>query len=237
MRRRALPARRGAKWQAVADAVVRIAVGEGRPVLIGTRTVRASEAISAVLRERGIAHVVLNAKQDGEEAEHRRRRRPGRARHRGDQHGRARHRHRARAGRAERGGLHVILTEYHESRRIDRQLFGRCARQGDPGSCEAIVALDDELFTTQARWLATRWRRSLGARTTLPAIGVALLRGIGQRAAERRNRDAREGRPETGSKAGADAGVLGERRMMKSSLVRACGVWRRAWRPRRVSTA
>ena len=47
---------------------------------------------------------------------------------------------------SEAGGLHVILTEYHESRRIDRQLFGRCARQGDPGSYESIVALDDELF-------------------------------------------------------------------------------------------
>ena len=46
----------------------------------------------------------------------------------------------------EAGGLHVILTEYHESRRIDRQLFGRAGRQGDPGSYESIVALDDELF-------------------------------------------------------------------------------------------
>ena len=44
------------------------------------------------------------------------------------------------------GGLHVILTEYHESRRIDRQLFGRAGRQGDPGSYESIVALDDEIF-------------------------------------------------------------------------------------------
>src|SRR5215510_1208793 len=46
----------------------------------------------------------------------------------------------------EAGGLHVILTEYHESRRIDRQLFGRAGRQGDPGSFESIIALDDELF-------------------------------------------------------------------------------------------
>lgn len=44
------------------------------------------------------------------------------------------------------GGLHVILTEFHESARIDRQLFGRCARQGKPGSVEAIVSVDDELF-------------------------------------------------------------------------------------------
>jgi len=44
----------------------------------------------------------------------------------------------------------VILTEYHESRRIDRQLFGRCARQGDPGSCEAVVSLEDDIFTVYA---------------------------------------------------------------------------------------
>ena len=58
-----------AKWQAVADAVERVAVQQGRPVLIGTRTVRASEEISAVLQARGLAHVVLNAKQDRGEAE------------------------------------------------------------------------------------------------------------------------------------------------------------------------
>lgn len=46
----------------------------------------------------------------------------------------------------EAGGLHVILTEFHDSARIDRQLFGRCARQGNPGSVEAIVSLEDELF-------------------------------------------------------------------------------------------
>src|ERR1700730_8004521 len=54
-------------------------------------------------------------------------------------------------GVAERGGLHVILTEFHESRRIDRQFFGRCARQGDPGSCEAIVSLEDEIYAMFAQ--------------------------------------------------------------------------------------
>ena len=63
-------------------------------------------------------------------------------------------------GVAEQGGLHVILTEFHESRRIDRPLFGRSARQGDPGSAEAIVALDDDLFDTQAPALA-RDRKSV----------------------------------------------------------------------------
>ena len=49
------------------------------------------------------------------------------------------------AGVAERGGLHVIATERHEARRIDRQLFGRCGRQGDPGTCEEFASLEDEL--------------------------------------------------------------------------------------------
>jgi preprotein translocase subunit SecA len=93
---------------------------------------------------------------------------------------------------AERGGLHVILTEYHESRRIDRQLFGRSARQGDPGSGEAIVALDDELFVSHVRQL-TRW---LAPRTAagrpVGTLALALLRRAAQAMAEARNRDARE---------------------------------------------
>ena len=59
---------------------------------------------------------------------------------------------------ARSGGLHVILTEYHESGRIDRQLFGRCGRQGDPGSYQAIVSLEDNLFEVHAG-LLTRWCR------------------------------------------------------------------------------
>jgi len=91
---------------------------------------------------------------------------------------------------AGRGGLHVILTEYHESRRIDRQLFGRSARQGDPGSGEAIVALDDELFVAHAPGLATMLARS--GRPVRP-LALGLLRWQAQWAAERHNRDVREG--------------------------------------------
>ena len=197
------PSRRGAivarcfadsasKWQAVVAAVERVAVQAGRPVLVGTRTVMASEALAALLAARGIEHVVLNARQDRDEAQ---------IIAAAGQAGRVTVATNM-AGRgtdivlgdgvAARGGLHVILTEYHESRRIDRQLFGRSARQGDPGSGEAIVALDDELFVTQAPRLA-RWlgRRAAAGQQT-GALALSLLRRVAQRAAEGRNRDARE---------------------------------------------
>jgi preprotein translocase subunit SecA len=90
-------------------------------------------------------------------------------------------------GVAERGGLHVILTEYHESRRIDRQLFGRCGRQGDPGSCEAIVSLEDEIFAVQAPGAARLARRLVNKGRRLPPVVYGMLRALAQFAAERRS--------------------------------------------------
>ena len=85
----------------------------------------------------------------------------------------------------------MILTEYHESPRIDRQLFGRAARQGDPGSGEAIVALDDELFTVHAPRLAA-WAAVLATKeATLPPWALVLLRRAAQSAAEARSQTAR----------------------------------------------
>jgi preprotein translocase subunit SecA len=142
------------------------------------------------LQARGIEHVVLNAKQDaGEAVVIARAGEAGRVTVATNMAGRGTdillgH------GVAARGGLHVILTEYHESRRIDRQLFGRSARQGDPGSGEAIVALDDELFVAHASGLLallTRWGRAVGP------LALGLLRWQAQWAAERHNRDVREG--------------------------------------------
>jgi preprotein translocase subunit SecA len=95
-------------------------------------------------------------------------------------------------GVAARGGLHVILTEYHESRRVDRQLLGRCARQGDPGTCQAIVSLDDELYRVHAP-AASRIAASLAARWPGRARPIVrVLTRLAQAAAERRNVFARQ---------------------------------------------
>jgi preprotein translocase subunit SecA len=182
----ALPTR-AAKWDAVAEAVRRLTQEEERPVLIGTRSVRASEELSAVLSAHGIAHALLNAKQDRSEAEIvAQAGEAARVTVATNMAGRGTD-IRLGEGVAASGGLHVILTEYHESRRIDRQLFGRCARQGDPGGCEAIVSLEDELFVVHVAALAG-WARGL---TTTPAWLLWLLRAVAQAGAERRNRSIR----------------------------------------------
>jgi preprotein translocase subunit SecA len=184
-RREQVHATRARKWEAVAAAVERL-MHDARPVLIGTRSVRASEEISALLDARGIEHALLNAKQDKEEAAVvARAGEAGRVTVATNMAGRGTD-IRLGQGVAARGGLHVILTEYHESRRIDRQFFGRCARQGDPGSCEAIVSLEDEVFTVYATGptaLVRRWSRS-GAR--LPVAAYRVLRDMAQYRAERR---------------------------------------------------
>jgi preprotein translocase subunit SecA len=181
-----------AKWQAVADAVEDVACRQQRPVLIGTRTVKASEQIAAVLQARGIAHVVLNAKQDRDEAGLvAQAGQPGRVTVATNMAGRGTD-ILLGEGVAVRGGLHVILTEYNESQRIDRQLVGRSARQGDPGSAEVIVALDDEIFVNHAP-AATAWLRRLSTdRGAVPRIGLALLQRWAQGRVERIHREARE---------------------------------------------
>jgi len=174
------------KWAAVARSVERHAGVARRPVLIGTRSVKASEELSRVLAERGIEHALLNAKQDAEEAEVvARAGEAGRVTVATNMAGRGTDIHLG-PGVAEGGGLHVILTEYHDSRRIDRQLFGRCARQGDPGSCEAIVSLEDEIFAVHARAPA-RWAAGFRQNDGAAARAVQwALRRAAQFAAERR---------------------------------------------------
>ncbi len=120
--------------------------GKGRPILVGTASVEASESLSRLLKKESIVHAVLNAKYHQQEAE---------IIARAGQHGSvtiATNRAgrgtdiKLGAGVAERGGLHVLATERHEARRIDRQLRGRCARQGDPGSSHFFLSLEDDVM-------------------------------------------------------------------------------------------
>ncbi|MCC7079869.1 MAG: preprotein translocase subunit SecA [Burkholderiales bacterium] len=174
------------KWQAVADLAERVARVERRAVLIGTRSVRASEELAQVLAARGLEHALLNAKQDREEAEIVAQAGvAGRITVATNMAGRGTD-IRLPAEVVERGGLQVILTECHESARIDRQLAGRCARQGDPGSCATLVALDDELFRIHAPWV-TGYARNCGETLGRSRWMLALLRLAAQAAAERHN--------------------------------------------------
>jgi preprotein translocase subunit SecA len=146
------------KWQA---AVARIAElhAAGLPVLVGTRSVAASETLAAHLEEAGLPFRLLNARQDRDEAEIvAQAGEAGRITVATNMAGRGTD-IRLGAGVAERGGLHVITTELNDSARIDRQLFGRCARQGDPGSCEAILAIEEDLVASYFPFAGARFSR------------------------------------------------------------------------------
>lgn len=179
------------KWDVVVRSV-RAATRAGRAVLVGTRSVEASEHISRLLHEAGLDPMVLNARQDREEADIvARAGQPNRVTVATNMAGRGTD-IQLHAVVREAGGLHVILTEYHESRRIDRQLFGRAGRQGDPGSYEAIVAVDDELLQRfSSRRLLQLVTRSLSPDRPIPAAIARALRNGSQRAAERLHRRAR----------------------------------------------
>jgi preprotein translocase subunit SecA len=132
------------KWSAVLAAIER-RHATGQPVLVGTRSVAASEHLSALLEKAGLPFQLLNARQDSQEAEIvSRAGESGRITVATNMAGRGTDIKLA-PGIAELGGLHVICTERHDSGRIDRQLFGRCGRQGDPGSCEVFVSVADDL--------------------------------------------------------------------------------------------
>jgi preprotein translocase subunit SecA len=133
------------KFKAVIEEVEKMSA-EGRPILVGTTSVEVSELLSRMMKQKGLAHNVLNAKQHAKEAQVV-----------------------AEAGLAgavtiatnmagrgtdiklgpgvkEAGGLAILGTERHESRRVDRQLRGRAGRQGDPGSSKFFVSLEDDLM-------------------------------------------------------------------------------------------
>lgn len=154
------------KYRAVAESIVEMRL-QGRAVLVGTPSVEKSELLGEMLRDKNIPHHILNAKYHAQEAEIV-----------------------SLAGQAERvtiatnmagrgtdihldeivtknGGLHVIATEMHSSKRIDRQLIGRAARQGDLGTYQFFLSLEDELL----RCLSPRRRQSAIRRAVADAKG------------------------------------------------------------------
>lgn len=170
------------KWQAIIAEIEKVHA-TGRPILVGTRSVLASERLGQWLEQRGLEAKILNATRLVEEA--------GTIAMAGE---------RGRitiatnmAGRgtdiklgnnvADIGGLHVIASERHESGRVDRQLFGRAARQGDPGSAQAFVSAEDELlrkFLSKPVYkiLSETWKRNLPAKKKIanPAVKSAQKR-------------------------------------------------------------
>jgi len=183
----------GAQRDAAVVATAVFHARQGRPVLVGTRSVGASERLAALLAQAQVPHQVLNAKQDaGEAAIVAEAGLPGRITVATNMAGRGTDIHLDAAVRAA-GGLHVVLTEFHDSKRIDRQLYGRAGRQGDPGSFESLVALDDELFASHAAslagWVRARCRPADDGR--LPGWAVQWLRRWAQHQAEAHHADVR----------------------------------------------
>jgi len=176
-----------AKWRVIV-ARIREMYEAGRPVLVGTRSVANSEILSSALTDAGIEHVVLNARQDSEEAEI-----VARAGMEGtitvatNMAGRGTD-IKLEPGVIESGGLHVLAAERNESARIDRQLFGRCGRQGDPGSAEAVIALEDEVFERYCPAILRKVAHvfSRGHHGQVPPLIASLIVRWTQRAAERR---------------------------------------------------
>ncbi|MFN7181258.1 MAG: preprotein translocase subunit SecA [Planctomycetota bacterium] len=160
LRRTELPDRlfatREEKFKAVIEEIEKISK-TGRPVLVGTTSIEDSEKLSAMLKRLGLKHNVLNAKHHEKEALI--------IKDAGKKGAITISTNMAGRGTdiilgdgvAELGGLHVIGTQRHESRRIDNQLKGRAGRQGDPGSAQFFISLDDQLL----RIFAPEWVRNM----------------------------------------------------------------------------
>ncbi len=187
--RRLLPnrffARCDQKWDAIGQAVQE-SHAAGRAVLVGTQSIADSESLARRIEALGLPFTVLNGRQDAEEAAII-----------------------ARAGRSQAitiatnlagrgtdihlhddvqaaGGLHVIVAERALSKRIDRQLIGRGARQGDPGSAQVFLSAEDPLLAAEAPWLAERLQRNCPPTGTTDSIPDATLEEL-QRRCERRS--------------------------------------------------
>lgn len=176
---------------------------KGQPMLVGTRSIEKSEKLAAMLRAKGIPHQVLNAKYHEMEAQIiAQAGRKGAVTIATNMAGRGTDIVLGGnpADKAEQefvvaaGGLHVIGTERHEARRIDNQLRGRCARQGDPGSSRFYLALDDELMRLFGSDRITTIMEKLGAEEDEPIEHPLISRQIeaAQRRVEGQNFDIRK---------------------------------------------
>ena len=153
------------RWQRVVERLAELN-SEQRPVLVGTRSVGDSEHLGSLLTAAGLPHRILNARQDADEAEL--------VAHAGEAGAITLATNMAGrgtdiplgAGVEETGGLHVIAAERNTARRIDRQLFGRAARQGAPGSYESILSLEDrvvrDFLPKYVSLIAARYKRNPG---------------------------------------------------------------------------
>ena len=173
------------KWAAVVAEIERRHQTE-QPVLIGTRTVHASEMLAGELSAKGLPFNLLNATRHREEAQIvASAGQPGRITIATNMAGRGTD-IKLGARVAEAGGLHVLATERHESGRIDRQLYGRAGRQGDPGSAQAFISVEDEILARFAP-VALLEKAQQAVRRGLPgaktAIGTAI--SSAQRSAQR----------------------------------------------------
>lgn len=180
------------KWEAIVAEIEKLHA-TGRPILVGTRNVLASERLGRWLVERGLEVKILNATRLAEEA--------GTVALAGEQGritiatnmaGRGTDIKLGRGVAALRG-LHVIASEWHESGRVDRQLFGRAARQGDPGSAQAFVSADDELLRKflpkpGKKILTEAWRRNLPAKERIAKSAFRLAQNKAQTLAFKQRR-------------------------------------------------
>ncbi len=182
-----------AKFRAVVREVEEL-YAERRPVLVGTVSIEKSERLSAMLKERNVPHNVLNAKYHEQEAEiisHAGE--PGTVTIATNMAGRGTDIVLGE-GVVEKGGLHIIGTERHESRRIDNQLRGRAGRQGDPGSSRFYLSLEDDFLRLFAANTLASLMDRLGVEEDEPIESPVLSRAIesAQKKVEARNFDARK---------------------------------------------
>jgi preprotein translocase subunit SecA len=180
------------KRHAVAEEIIRMRA-LGRALLVGTPSVDASEALGRLLDERGVPYQILNARFFEKEADIvSEAGQPGHVTIATNMAGRGTD-IRLHPDVRKAGGLHVIATEMHSSARIDRQLVGRAARQGDPGSCQFFLSLGDELLRVTKTEKLERLRKSAqpDAKGELSSQWLGLFRST-QRFLERLHRKERK---------------------------------------------